>query len=50
MNVILDETRVFIIIRDPVDGRYQADEMLYDDCASCLNELFYFGWNIAKEI
>lgn len=50
MNVIVDETRVFTIVRDPVDGRYQVDEMLYDDCASCLNELYYFGWNAASEV
>ncbi len=49
-NVILDESRTFTVLRDPVEGRYRVDEMLYDDCSNCLAELSYLGWNVAKEV
>ncbi len=47
-TVVLDECRVFTVNRDPASGRYRVDEMLHDDCAGCLNELYYLGWNSAK--
>jgi sugar-specific transcriptional regulator TrmB len=48
-TVILDESRVFTVTRNPVSGKYRVDEMLHDDCAGCLNEIYYLGWNSAKE-
>ncbi|HTX43308.1 MAG TPA: helix-turn-helix domain-containing protein [Methanocella sp.] len=48
-TVVLDEGRVFTVIRDPVSGKYRVDEMLHDDCAGCLNDLYHLGWNSAKE-
>lgn len=49
-NVILDESRTFTVLLDPAEGRYRVDEMLHDDCSSCLTELSYLGWNVAKEL
>ena len=48
-TAVLDESRVFTATRDPVSGKYRIDEMLHDDCAGCLNDLYHLGWNSAKE-
>jgi len=50
MSVILDESRVFTVIEDPVDHRYIVDEMLYDECSKCFTEWYNLGWNAAKEV
>lgn len=47
MSVILDESRTFTVIEDPVDHRYIVDEMLYDECSKCFEEWYNLGWNAA---
>jgi len=49
ISVILDETRTFTVIEDPVKHRYVVDEMLYDECSKCFSEWFNFGWDAAKK-
>jgi len=49
MSVILDETRIFTAVEDPVDHRYIVDEMLYDECSRCFEEWYNLGWNSAAE-
>lgn len=49
MSVILDESRTFTAIEDPIDHRYIVDEMLYDDCSKCFEEWYSLGWNAAQE-
>jgi len=48
ISVILDETRTFTAIEDPVDHHYIVDEMLYDDCSKCFGEWYNLGWNAAE--
>jgi len=50
MSVILDESRTFTVIQDPVDHRYIVDEMLYDECSRCFVEWYNLGWDAAKEV
>ena len=49
MTVVVDESRIFTVIEDPVDERYLVSEMLNDDCCGCLSGLISMGWNSAKE-
>jgi len=49
MSIILDETRIFTAVEDPVDHRYIVDEMLYDECSRCFEEWYNLGWNSAAE-
>ena len=49
ISVILDESRTFTVIEDPVDHHYIVDEMLYDDCSKCFEEWYNLGWNAAEE-
>jgi sugar-specific transcriptional regulator TrmB len=49
MSVILDESRTFTVFRDPVDGKYIVDEMLYDECSKCFSEWNGLSWGSAKE-
>ncbi len=47
-SIILDESRTFTVIEDPVDHRYFVDEMLYDECSRCFGEWYNLGWNAAE--
>ncbi|MHA1713310.1 MAG: TrmB family transcriptional regulator [Candidatus Ranarchaeia archaeon] len=47
ISVILDETRTFLVARDPLDNSYIVDEMLYEDCTKCFEEWYDLGWNTA---
>ncbi len=48
MSIILDESRVFTVVEDPVEHRYIVDEMLYDECSKCFGEWYNLGWGSAK--
>lgn len=50
MSVILDETRTFTVIEDPVRHWYIVDEMFYDECSKCFLEWFNFSWDAAKRV
>ena len=49
MSVILDESRTFTVIEDPVEHYYIVDEMLYDECSKCFGEWYNLGWNATQE-
>jgi sugar-specific transcriptional regulator TrmB len=49
MSVILDESRIFTVVQDPVDKHYIVDEMLYDECAKCFGEWYNLGWGAAQK-
>jgi sugar-specific transcriptional regulator TrmB len=46
--VIIDESRTFTVIEDPIDRHYIVDEMLYDDCSKCFGEWYSLGWNATE--
>ncbi|MFQ5884023.1 MAG: TrmB family transcriptional regulator [Thermoplasmata archaeon] len=50
MSVILDETRTFTVVKDPVSNKYMVDEMLYDECAKCFLEWYNLGWSADEEV
>lgn len=50
MSVILDESRTFTAVEDPVEHRYIVDEMLYDECSKCFEEWYTLGWNATEGI
>jgi sugar-specific transcriptional regulator TrmB len=50
ISIILDESRTFTVVKDPVSHRYIVDEMLYDECSKCFTEWYNLGWNTAKEV
>lgn len=47
-SVILDESRTFTVIKDPVTNEYLVDEMLYDDCSRCFMEWSKLGWGVTE--
>ncbi len=50
MSIILDESRTFTVVEDPVDHRYIVDEMLYDECSKCFEEWYNLGWKATEEM
>jgi sugar-specific transcriptional regulator TrmB len=50
MSVILDESRIFMVIEDPVKHCYIVDEMLYDECSGCFSKWFSLGWESARDM
>lgn len=49
-TVLLDESRIFTVMVDPVDERYIVSEMLSDECCGCMSGLFNMGWDSAREV
>jgi len=50
MSLVLDESRTFTVIQDPVSHEYIIDEMLYDECSKCFAEWYNLGWTGAKDV
>jgi sugar-specific transcriptional regulator TrmB len=50
MSLVLDESRTFTVIEDPVSHEYIVNEMLYDECSKCFAEWYNLGWTGAKEV
>jgi sugar-specific transcriptional regulator TrmB len=50
ISVNLDESRTFTVFEDPINHRYIVDEMLYDECANCMNEWQNLSWNNARDV
>ena len=46
--VITNEERIFTVYKDPLDGRYMVEEMLYEECSKCFIEWFHLGWESAE--
>lgn len=50
MSVILDEERIFTVLKDPTNLKWMISEMLYDDCTNCFREWNTLGWNNSQEV
>jgi len=49
ISVILDESRTFTVVEDPVKHRYVVEEMLYEECVKCFGEWYNLSWDAAQE-